>query len=379
MQGNLGMRALAAASALSVLLVGGASLAPALRGDGATAEAHQPQTPTQPPETELEAIARSNGWTMDQARAYIRSEAALDEVLAAIKAQAPGIVTGSAFAEDPEAPPTIYIKGPSTPTIDAIVAQADVPILIVDDQPWSFDENDERLIRVQQSLLALDLGFVKSSVDARGRIESSVARTSGITDEEAAAIVASLPEDLRADVRLTVIDPPIDALLCGTQPDRPSASGLPSPSPSSPPSSSPDPGQAPCLDLPPGWGPLAVVDDPAIGGNDRVLGPGRLSIGPRCVTLRRGDGSRFTLVWRAGETRWDPDTRQILFVDRDLGLLRLSDGDRMTLGGISAGTLASTLASPDPNDYELRPWVTVPDDACPAPLWEVNQVSRGRR
>ena len=377
MHGVPAIRSLAAASALSILLIGGAPLVPALRGDGATVEARQPTK--QRPETELEAIARSNGWTMDQARAYIRTEAALDDVLAAIEAQAPGILTGAGVAPDPEAPPPMRVKGPTPPTIDAIVAGADVPILLVDDQPWSFDENDERLSRVQQALLALDprLGFFKLTVDItrRGTIEASVARASGITDEEAAAIVASLPEDLRDGVELTVIDPPIDAFLCDAQAEGPSASASPSPSPSPFPSSSPDPGQAPCLDLPPGWGPLAVIDDPGIDGSDRGLGPGRLSIGPRCVTLRLDDGSRYTLVWRAGDTRWDPDNRQILFVDRDLGLLRLSDGERMTLGGFPAGT----FASPTLSGWELRPWVTVPDDACPAPLWEVNQVARGRR
>lgn len=193
MHGVPSVRSLAAASVLSALLVAGGSLAPALRGDAATVEARQPTK--QRPETELEAIARSNGWTMDQARVYIRTEAALDDVLAAIVAQAPGTLTGGGFAEDPEAPPTIWIKGPSTPTIDAIIAGADVPIILVDDQPWSFEENDERLSRAHQALVALDLGFVKSTVDItrRGMIESSVARTSGITDEEAATIVASLP------------------------------------------------------------------------------------------------------------------------------------------------------------------------------------------
>ena len=60
------------------------------------------------------------------------TEAVLNDVLAAIEAQAPGTPNGSAFAEDP---------------------------------------------RVQHALLAPDLRFVKSSIDitTRGRIESSVA------------------------------------------------------------------------------------------------------------------------------------------------------------------------------------------------------------
>jgi len=368
------IRVLAAVAAVSVLVAGGGALPPAVPG-AAIVDARQPRvtTPEQAQEADLKAIAKANGWTLAQARAHERSAAALDAILDAIAAQAPEIIVGSALAEDPEGPPTIYLKGPSPAFVDQLVADAGVPVIVVDDQPFSMDELDARAIRVSQALLAQGLGFVSVGTDlAGGTIPVSVARTAGITDAEAAAIVATLPEDLRSSVVLTVVDPPIDALLC--HPTAPSSSAAPSPSASAS-GAEPTASPAPCLDLPAGWGPLAVVDDPGIGGMDAAIGPGRLVIGPRCVTIRGKHGGGTTLVWRAGDTRWDPATNQILFVDRDLGLIRLSTGDRVTLGGFSPPSLDATDHHEGPT---LAPWIAMPDAACPAPLWEVNGASIAR-
>jgi len=373
------IRVLAAVAAVSVLLAGGGALPPAVPG-AAIVDARQPRvtTPEQAQEADLKAIAKANGWTLAQARAHERSAAALDAILDAIAAQAPEIIVGSALAEDPEGPPTIYLKGPSPAFVDQLVADAGVPVIVVDDQPFSMDELDARAIRVSQALLAQGLGFVSVGTDlAGGTIPVSVARTAGITDAEAAAIVATLPEDLRSSVVLTVVDPPIDALLCDPAAPASSAAPPPAASPVASPSASasgaePTASQAPCLDLPAGWGPLAVADDPGIGGMDAAIGPGRLIIGPRCVTIRGKRGSGTTLVWRAGDTRWDPSTNQILFVDRELGLIRLSTGDKVTFGGFSPPALDATDHHEGPT---LAPWTAMPDDTCPAPLWEVNGVS----
>lgn len=119
------------------------------------------------------------------------------------------------------------------------------------------------------------------------------------------------------------------------------------------------------------WGPLAVVDDPAIGGLDAGVGPGRLVIGERCVYLQGQDpASRTTLVWRSGQTRWDRQRREIVYYDRDLGRIRLSDGDRMTLGGYGIGT----ADRPDNVEVPIGPWISEPDASCPADRWVAEQV-----
>ncbi|CAN5817712.1 hypothetical protein BH23CHL8_BH23CHL8_03310 [soil metagenome] len=151
--------------------------------------------------------------------------------------------------------------------------------------------------------------------------------------------------------------------LTSIDPARPRPAPSPSPSPSIP--------VEPMTSLPPAggdWGPLAMVADSAEYGLDAGLGPGRLAIGGRCVTLR-GEGHSTTLIWRDGETRWDRDTRQIIFADRDLGIIQLSDGERVTLGG-------AHLAPPDsPDQGAPQPrWLDYPDASCPAHRWVVHQV-----
>jgi hypothetical protein len=369
------MRLAIIGATLALLL--GALPVPGAPASGGSALARGPHvtTPEEALDSDLRAIAKANGWTLDQARANHRSEQALDAVIQQLVETMPGVLVGSALSEDPEGPPTIYLKGPTNADIEAIVAAAGVPILIVDNEPFNADELDARAIRAQEALLALGIAFASthSEPGTGGRIESTIARTAGFTPDELTAIIAALPEDLRPSVALTVVDPPIDALLC--QPVSPAPSPqpstvAPSPSPTQSPGGLPPKGSPqPCVSVPAGWGPLAVVDDPAIGGLDAAIGPGRLSIGPRCVTLRGEDGSRTTLVWRAGDTRWDPKAREILFVDRNLGLWRLSSGDRVILGGFSPASPEEVANQEGPG---LAPWITEPDDACPARLWEVN-------
>jgi hypothetical protein len=118
------------------------------------------------------------------------------------------------------------------------------------------------------------------------------------------------------------------------------------------------------------WGPLAVVDDPGTGGLDAGNGPGRLVITDRCVYLKGSRGEGDTLVFRSGQTRWDAKRRQIVYRDRDLGEIRLSNGDRLMLGGYGLGT----AAEPDNVEVGLGPWIKEPDASCPARRWVAQQV-----
>lgn len=369
MFGRSTLRTLAAATAISAILVGGVAVGPLPSIGGGVAEARKGS------DSDLAQIAKDRGWTKEQAKAYQRTRVALDKVLEAIVAQAPDILVGSAFATDPLDPPTIYLKGPVPAFVTALVADAAVPITIVDGLPWNFDELEERSIRTAEALRALGFRSVSVGTEMTGTIPVTLSRVSGVTPDELAAIVAALPEDLRDSVVITVVDPPIAAFLCDpVVPASPSPSASPgaSPAPASP---APSTSTEPCVDLAASWGPLAVVDDAAMGGLDAGFGPGRLFIGPRCVSLRTGQGRATTLVWRAGDTRWDPATDEILFADRDLGLIRLKSGDRVSLGGFSPGTI-DAIEDEGPG---LAPWLATPDETCAGELWEVHQVVPVRR
>jgi hypothetical protein len=93
------------------------------------------------------------------------------------------------------------------------------------------------------------------------------------------------------------------------------------------------------------------------------------------VFLKGSRGPGATLVFRSGQTRWDAKRRQIVYQDRDLGRIRLSNGDRLMLGGYGIGS----AASPDNVEVPIGPWIKEPDASCPARRWVVQQVvSQGR-
>ncbi|HLA17395.1 MAG TPA: hypothetical protein VJZ72_10895 [Candidatus Limnocylindrales bacterium] len=120
------------------------------------------------------------------------------------------------------------------------------------------------------------------------------------------------------------------------------------------------------------WGPLAVTDEDARVVMDARGGAGPLRVGDRCVTLLIEEvGREITLVWRSGQTAWDPGARQIVFEDGRAGRIRLADGDRIAVGG--AG-----IAEPgDPDQGAPQPtWLSTPDPSCPDELFAVHSVIR---
>ena len=120
------------------------------------------------------------------------------------------------------------------------------------------------------------------------------------------------------------------------------------------------------------WGPLAVTDEDARMVLAARGGAGPLRIGMRCVTLLVEEvGREITLVWRSGQTSWDPGVRQVVFDDATAGQIRLSEGDRIEVGG--AG-----IAEPgDPDQGAPQPkWLSAPDSSCPDELFAVHSVRR---
>jgi hypothetical protein len=79
----------------------------------------------------------------------------------------------------------------------------------------------------------------------------------------------------------------------------------------------------------------------------------------------------ITLVWRRSQTSWDPDGRRIVFDDATGGQLRLTDGDRIEVGGAGiAAPGAADQGAPQPK------WLAAPDGTCPEELFAVHAVRR---
>lgn len=118
------------------------------------------------------------------------------------------------------------------------------------------------------------------------------------------------------------------------------------------------------------WGPLAVAEDDARDALDAGTGPGRLIIGPRCVTFQPEDAEQATtLIWRSGQTRWDPATAEIVFDDPTAGETRLSDRQRLSFGG------AAVMPPDAPDQGAAQPtWLRPPEPSCPGSQWVVHSI-----
>ncbi len=116
------------------------------------------------------------------------------------------------------------------------------------------------------------------------------------------------------------------------------------------------------------WGPLAVLDDPSASDRlDAANGPGRIRVSDECVVLRSRGGYEDTLAWRSGDTRWDATSREVVFTDDRRGEVRVSDGDRVFLGGFGV-----TLGEPSPGPPVV--WLVPPGPACPSSVWVVHEI-----
>jgi len=172
------------------------------------------QSPEEALAQDLALIAEAQGWTLDEAEAHYRASEALDPITSRLAAERTDVFIGAALAEEPAEPPKIYIKGPADQTVHAIVAGAEVQIEIVDNQPYSRFELEDRKLRVVYALQ--DIGFTDVSagydIANRGQIEAGVVRQDGLPDHPD-EILAALPPEVRESVTLTVSD--ASAASCG--------------------------------------------------------------------------------------------------------------------------------------------------------------------
>lgn len=159
---------------------------------------------------DLALVAQARGWTIDQAAAQHAAAEEVGAIAERIAAERPEIFIGSALSSEPDGPPALYVKGPADAFVRRLVADAGIEIRIVDNQPFSFEELEERSHRVHEALVALGFEEVTTgaNITGGGTIPAAVLRTPGVTDD-VAEILAALPSNLRDSVELTIHDAPI--------------------------------------------------------------------------------------------------------------------------------------------------------------------------
>lgn len=285
-------------------------------------------------------------------RAQRQADRAVGRINGELAEERPGIYVGGAVSAVPGGAPSLYVKGPAPQVVLDLVREAGVSINIVDDQPYSFDELEERRGRVHEALV--DAGYLNVATGANitggGVIPTSVLQVAGLPADPA-EILAFVPEDLRADVELHVT----------VAPPRPSA----------------EPGE---------WGLLAVLYQPGGFGPGVGLAPVTLRIGEKCVTVETANGKHATtLVWEGNHVDWRPKNRRIDFTDRKGKTVRLSDGDRIDGGGVSLWPSqppdGQRRETPEPEPGRRwgawldEAWLQEPHPSCPERMFYLSEVT----
>jgi len=159
---------------------------------------------------DLGLVAAARGWTKEEAVTDYRAADAVGRIAEQVAAERPDMFVGSVLSPEPGGAPELYIKGPADDFVRSIVANAETDIQIVDNQPVSFAELEERKLQVHRALEALGFRYVSTgfSVAGGGRIAAGVTREPGLP-ADAAEILSVLPAALRESVTLTVSDAPI--------------------------------------------------------------------------------------------------------------------------------------------------------------------------
>ncbi len=136
-----------------------------------------------------------------------QAESAADSVAEAITEERPEMWVGIVLSSAPTGCPTLYIKGLRDTFIDELLSSAAVPFVVEDDQPFSFDELEERQRRVYEALFEITpqvaIGF---DITREGVMEAVVMREEGI---DRPTLEAAIPAELRDSVELRLVDTPV--------------------------------------------------------------------------------------------------------------------------------------------------------------------------
>lgn len=157
---------------------------------------------------DLTLIAEARGWNLDDAHANREAAEAVGRLAQVVAEERPGMFVGSALSPEPDGPPMLFIKGPQDAFIDELVRSSSVPIVVVDNQPFSFAELEARQQRAHAALLQFtdDVG-IGFDIARGGVLEVVVTRSVRLPDQT--AVLDALPADLRASVEVRVIDAPV--------------------------------------------------------------------------------------------------------------------------------------------------------------------------
>lgn len=161
-------------------------------------------------EEDLGDIARSVGWSMDEARAYHRSERAIGRVAAKIAKLRPDVFVGSILSLQPTGAPELLIKGRVDAEVMEIVGREDAEIRIVDEQPFSAAELVDEIagLRAELAKLGFNDATIAADITHRGNLHATVRRSVSTATLTSRAVLDRISQGAQR-VDLDIVDSPI--------------------------------------------------------------------------------------------------------------------------------------------------------------------------
>lgn len=160
--------------------------------------------------SDLERIAEGTGWALEEAQLYQDETDAAGEVSERLARERPDVFVGGAVGPEPSDAPRMYIKGVADEQVHEIVGAAPIEIRVIDRQPYSFIEIQERQSLLVDELLAMGfLDFaVGTDIQREGLMEVTLQRAEGAPGS-ADEILAALPAALRERISIMLVDEPV--------------------------------------------------------------------------------------------------------------------------------------------------------------------------
>jgi hypothetical protein len=159
---------------------------------------------------DLALVAAARGWTLEQATAQRAAGDVVSVLVKRIHAQRPDVVVGSLLSREPGGAPSIFIKGFADEFVKDLVAKATRKVNLVDEQPYSFLELQQRAWDVHAAIEGQGFRYVVTAPDiaSGGRIRAEVTYEAGLPGAPT-EIVGRLPAGLRSGVDVIVHEAPV--------------------------------------------------------------------------------------------------------------------------------------------------------------------------
>ena len=156
--------------------------------------------------TDLALVAVARGWTLEQAVAHRAISDQFGRIQEQLATKRPGLYAGAELSAVPDGVPILYIKGTADEFVRELVNSAEFSIEVIEGQPFSWQELEERSIRLNRLLAALGFRDIVTSFDeSTATVEAVVTRVPALP-ASAEQVLALLPAEFRRGVRLDVTD-----------------------------------------------------------------------------------------------------------------------------------------------------------------------------